>query len=197
METTNGPTSNGNKHHREDRICFILGSEAIPHFRQIRILHIKHHQDTHRHKEQGNGKERINLTDNLVHRHQGCQYIIQEDNDNPEISIHPFRSHTGNKFRRSTYEHGTYKNHQNHSENGHHLLGPHPQITTNQFRQTFTSMANRQSAREEIVYRSGKDRSQDNPQIRGRTELRPHNGTENRAETGNVQELNHKDFPSR
>jgi len=163
METTDGTTSNGNEHHREDRICFILRTEAVPHFRQVGILHIKHHQDTHRHKEQSNGKERINLTDNLVHRHHCGQYIIQENHDNPKVGIHPFRCHACDKFRRSAYEHSSYKYHQNHGENGHHLLGSHPQVTANQFRQALASMTDGQSTREEVMNRSGKDGTQDNP----------------------------------
>ena len=44
---------------------------------------------------------------------------------------------------------------------------------------------------------SGKDRPQDNPQERSRTELCAHNSTEDRTKAGNVQKLNHKNFPGR
>ena len=125
VETTNRSTSDGDEHHWEDRIRFVLRAETIPHFGQFGILHIKHHEDAHRHKEQGNGKERINLTDNLIDGHQGRQYIIKEDDDNPEIGVHPVGSHTGNQLGRATHEDRSHENHQNHSKDGHHLLGGH------------------------------------------------------------------------
>lgn len=50
MEAADSSTGDGNEHHRENRILLVLGTEPVPHLRQIRALHVKHHQDTDRHK---------------------------------------------------------------------------------------------------------------------------------------------------
>ena len=43
---------------------------------------------------------------------------------------------------------------------------------------------------------SGEDASEDDPEVGGRTELGAHDGTEDRTGSRNVQELDHKYFPS-
>ena len=47
------------------------------------------------------------------------------------------------------------------------------------------------------MHRTCKDAAEDYPQIGRRTELRTHDGTKDRAGTGNVQKLNHKNLPTR
>ena len=42
---------------------------------------------------------------------------------------------------------------------------------------------------------SGEDTAEDNPQIGSGSELGTHDGTEDRACSGNVEELNHEDLP--
>ncbi len=58
-------------------------------------------------------------------------------------------------------------------------------------------MAQGQHPGQVIVYRTGKDTTQHDPQERGGSELRPHNGAEDRSQSGDVQKLDHKDFPGR
>ena len=47
------------------------------------------------------------------------------------------------------------------------------------------------------MYSTGEYGSQDNPKIGCSSELRAHDRTENGAESGDIQELNHKDLPCR
>ena len=197
VKSADGATSNGDKHHGENRTCLVLRAKSVPHFRQVGTLHIKHHQHAHRHKQQGEGKEGIDLADNLIHGHHGSEYVIQEDNDNPEISIHPVGRHSRNQLCGTAYEHCAHEYHQYHREDGHHLLGAHPQIAPYDFWQTLTAVSDRQGAREEIVHRPGKDSAEHNPEIRCRAKLRTHNCPKDRTKPCNVQELNHKDFPVR
>ena len=47
------------------------------------------------------------------------------------------------------------------------------------------------------MHRPGKDTPEDNPKERGRTEFSPHDSTEDRSQTRNIQELNHEYLPRR
>ena len=95
MKTGDGTTCNTHKHNRKNRkltrfgVCIL---QSIPKFRQSRMVNVKHYQDADCHKQQGNRKDRINLTDDFIYRKQGCQNIISKHNNNPKRSIQMFRS---------------------------------------------------------------------------------------------------------
>lgn len=50
-------------------------------------------------------------------------------------------------------------------------------------------------ARQIVVHHTGKDAAQHYPQVRRRAELGPHDGAEDRSQSGNVEKLNHKYLP--
>ena len=62
-------------------------SKTFRKLRQIRMMYIQHDKNPDSHKQERNGKQRIYFSDNLVDWQQGCQHIIQENNDNPEHGI--------------------------------------------------------------------------------------------------------------
>lgn len=51
------------------------------------MVDVKHYQNTDRHEQQGNGEQRVYLTDNLIYRQQSGKDIISENNNNPEGGI--------------------------------------------------------------------------------------------------------------
>ena len=51
------------------------------------MMHEQHHQDTYRHKQQSDGKQGIDLTNDLIHRKQRSKDIIEENHDDPEGGI--------------------------------------------------------------------------------------------------------------
>ena len=87
METTDGSTSNRDEHHGKNGVSIVLCAKALPHLGQFGRLHIEHHQNAHRHKQKSRGKERIDATDNFIHRHQCSQYIVDENNTKIENNL--------------------------------------------------------------------------------------------------------------
>ena len=200
MKTTDGPTRYADKHDGKDRQGSSIRMrvpQPIPQLRKSRMMHIQHHQDTHRHEKQSHRKQRIHLTDNLINRQHRSQYIIQEHHHNPERRVQHLRSQLRQQTGRPRHKHSTHQNHQHHRKHTHHLLGTHTQITPDQLRQALTVMTHRQHPRQIIMHSPRKNTPQHNPQIRRSPELSPHDGPENRPQPGNVKELYHKNLPRR
>ena len=169
----------------------------VPQFGQRGVMDIQHHQDAYRHEQQGDGEQRIDFTDDFIHRQQGGEDVIQEHRNNPERHIQRLRREFGEQPRRSCDEHGAHQYHQYHGEHPHHLFCRHPQIASDDFRQAFPAVPDGQHAGQVVVRRAGENAPQHDPQIGRRAELRPHDGPEYRSQSCNVQKLNHKDFPRR
>ena len=195
MKTTDGSARNGDKHHRKNGTALILGSKTFPHLGQGGLVDKHGYQQAKSHKQQRNGKQRINPPDDFIDRTKGSHNIIDKNNNHPKIGIHPHGSHASQQFGRTGDEHGSNQHHQHHGKNGHHLTSAVSQVSPYQLRQALPIMTKRKSTTEEIVYSTGKNSSKHNPQVRSRSELRPHNGTENRTKPGNVEKLNHKNLP--
>ena len=199
MKTTDSATGDTNKHNREDRQSIGIRVNilnTVPKFGQCRMIDIQHHQNTYRHEQQCDSKQRIDLTDNLIHRQQCSQNIIKEHHDNPESHIQRIRGELSQQSRRTSHKNSTDQNHQNHRETTHNLLGCQSQIASDYFRKAFSAMSQRQHTRQIVVNSTGKYTTQHNPQIRSHTEFGSHNSTKDRSQTCYVQKLNHKDFPT-
>ena len=93
------------------------------------------------------------------------------------------------------HEHRSHHDQQQHGKHEHHTLCGLTQIVTNQLWKARTIVTHGEHARQVVVGGSCKDTAEDNPQISRRTELRTHDGTEDRSRTGNVKELNHENLP--
>ena len=90
MEATDGTAGNADEHDGEDGQCNRIGMrvlQSVPYLRQCRMVDVKHYQNTDRHEQQGNGEQRVYLTDNLIYRQQSGKDIISENNNNPEGGI--------------------------------------------------------------------------------------------------------------
>ena len=201
VKTRDGTTGNRNEESREDIVlpCLRLRSsahiiEVSPNLRNRRPMQEQPHHQRACHKQQREGEQRINLTDNLVDRQHRSDDIVTEDDKHPH---HRLAAQLMQNHSRRIHEHRTHHDEQQHGEYQHHALRGLAQILTNHLWQSCTVMAHRKHAREIVVHGAGEDTAEHNPQISHRTELRTHNGTEDRTCTGNVQELNHEDFPRR
>ena len=150
------------------------------------MMNIKHHQDTHCHKQQSCSEQGIYLSDDFIDRKQSGKNIIDEHYNDPESSVETVGSQLRQQSCRSCHKDRTYQNHQDNGKTPHHLLGSHPQKTADNFRQALTTVTQREHSGEIIVCGTGKDTSQHNPQIGSSTELRSHNSSEDGAETGYV-----------
>ena len=166
METGNCTTGNTHKHYRKDRKFTRLRVrilQSVPQFRQSGMIHIKHDENPHSHKQQGNCKQRIYLTYNLIYRQQCSQNIIRKHNDNPERSIQTFRRQLRQQSRRTGHKNRTDQNHQDNGETSHYLFRRKSQIASDNFRQTLALMTQGKHSGKIIVHRPGKNTSQHNP----------------------------------
>ena len=200
MKTADSPARDTDKHNGKYRQRRSVGMgilQSVPYFRQCRMLHVEHNQNAHRHKQQRNGKQRIYLADNLIHRQQGGKYIIDKDHHNPENGVQRFRRQAGKQSGRTCHKHGSHKYHQDNGKSAHHLLGSHAQITAYNLRQALAPVAQRKHSCKIVVHRPGKNTTEHYPQIGCRTEFRSHDCTEDRSQACDIQELYHKDFPRR
>ena len=103
--------------------------------------------------------------------------------------------HIAQDFGRTEHKYGTYHHQQEDGEHQHHLFGGITQVTSDNLRLIGTTVTNGEHTGEVVMNGPSKDTTQHNPQIGCRAELSTHDGTKDGACTGNVQELNHEDFP--
>ena len=144
------------------------------------------------HEKQGYGKERIYLADNLIDRQHGGKDVVAENDECPHLGV---ATHGVQDFSRRIDKHRAHHDQQQNREDQHHGFGRIAQVFADKRRKSGTLITHGEHAHEIIVNGTGKDTTQHNPQIGHRTELGTHDGTKDRTGTGNVQELNHKDFP--
>ena len=98
---------------------------------------------------------------------------------------------------RAEYEYRADHHQQEYRKDEHHRFRGLAQVRTDQVRQIGAAVPDGQHPRQIVVHRTGENAAEYNPQIRRRTELGSHDGAEDRPRTGNVQELDHENFPRR
>ena len=214
MEATDGSTGDGDEEAWEDRTLLderfrtqprrilveIAGSQIAPQLRQGWPLDEQSDHQRTCHEKQREGKERIYLSDNLVDRQKRSDDVVDEDEDNPEHLTSHKRARIADAIQnngRTIYKHGTHHHQQQYREHEHHLLGVAAQILAHQLRQSGTIMADTEHTTHIIVHGTGKDAAKHNPKISHRSIPGTHDGSKYRSSTGNIQELDHKDFPTR
>ena len=87
------------------------------------------------------------------------------------------------------------QNHQQHHESAHELFHAVAQIFAMRFRKTATIITERNHAGEVVVDRTTEDATEDNPEIGGRAELRPHDSAADRTHACDIQKLNQEKLP--
>ena len=199
METTDSSTSYSDEQSREYRLSTteLLRTQvlhAIPNLRKLRHTDKQAHHQCQSHEYQGECKQRIDFTDNLIHWEHGGNDIVNEDEDNPHNLTSPYILQDNGW---TVHEYGTYHEKQQNREYQHDILHPPTQVIAYQARKTTPSMMQGKHTAHVIMNRSGKDTAKHNPQICSSTEPHTHNGSENRARTCDIQELNHEYLPSR
>ena len=197
MEAADCSTSDGYEEHREDGSRIIFCTKAIPHLGQVGALHIEHYHNAYSHKEQRSGKNRINLADNLVDGEHGGKHIVEEDYHNPRHHTHIAIGEAAENVGRTAHPHRSHENEQHNGEHAHHALHTCAKEAANNLRQTLALVAHGDATHEEIVHCTAEDGAKDNPQVGSGAKLCAHYRAENRTQSGNVEELNHKQLPGR
>ena len=202
MEAGNGATGNGNEQAGEDGLVLQTrlltpAAQAIPQFRNGRPLDKQAHHKSQCHEQQRNGKNGINLADELIYGQQGGHQIVGEDDTHPKHdgATAAVSGNVSQDESRAVHEHRSHQQQEDDGEYQHHLFGTVTQILAHQFREAHSSVAHRKHTAHIIVHGAGKDAAQNNPQVAGRAKLGAHDGAENGTGSGNVQELNHEHLP--
>ena len=203
VEAGNGAARNGNEKAREDGLSLEAGllrpaAQAIPELRQRGPLHKQAHHEGGRHKEKGHREERIHPADELVDGQKRRYYIIYKDNTHPQHDG-PAGAVTGNISEdkgRAVDENRSHQKKQHDAEHQHHLFGTLSQVVSHQFREAGAPVPDREHAAHVVVHGAGKDASEHNPEVAGRAKLGTHDGTEDRARSRNVEELDHVHLPA-
>ena len=205
VETADGTACNGQEQAGEQRVLRHIGGNAqqrlrlrgthvVPYLRQRRHLNEQHHHQCHSHEQHSEGKERIDAADNLINRKKGGEDVINEDGDDP---THGAPAKGVEHQSRTIDEHHADHHQQEYGEHEHDALSVQAEVVADELRQVAAIVAHAQHAGEIIVHRTGEDAAEDNPQISRRTVPGTHDGTKDRASTGDVKELDHIHFPRR
>ena len=198
METADSTTGNGDEQSGEDGGREPFTVNAVVQFGQRGPLDEQHRHQRYCHEEHRDGKEWIDLADDLVDGQHRGNDIINEDDAAPDINPRePLATQFAEDECRTVHKHRTHHHQQEHGEHQHHLLCGLSQVVANQLGLTGTTVTNGEHAAKIIVNSTGKDTSKDNPQIGRRTELGSHDSTEDGARSCDVQELNHENLPGR
>ena len=214
METADGTTGYRDEQAREPGILLQITSHTqgvltvhdlrarplchvthVPQLGQVRHLHKQSHEQSCSHHQQCNGKQRIDPADDFVDGQQCGNHIVGKNGYNPPDGSVITSPHILEDERWAIDEHSTHHHQQEHSEHQHHYARTVTQVLADERRQVGSIMTKRQHTTHEVVHRSGKDAAQHNPQVGRRAEPHAHDGTENRARSRNVQELNHEHLP--
>ena len=198
MEAAYRPAGDGDEQtgengpHRAGLPAAARVGQAVPEFGQHRPLHQQARQEGRRHEEQRNGEERIHLADDAVDGEHRGQHVVGEDDQNPP---HRGAAEVSENEGRAVDKHHADHHQQEHREHQHRQPHPPPEVVPDEFGQPCPVVAQRQHAREVVVDGPREDAAQHNPEERGSSEFSTHDGTKDRTQPGNVEELNHKDLP--
>ncbi len=204
METADGATGDGDEQAGEQgAVGQRLARQALPQLGQVGMLHKEHHHQGGGHEQQREGEQRVYLADDLVDgQHRGHQ-VVDEDDGHPEhvgphiVDDEGRLPHAAQDLRWAVHEHGSHHDEQEDAEEEHHLLRGLPQVVAYQLGLVGSAVAHAEHAAQVVVGGTGEDAAQHNPKIGRRPELSAHDGSEDGARTGYVQELNHENLPAR
>ena len=152
------------------------------------------------HQQQRQTEDGIEAPDELVDGEQRGQHIVEENHRDPELGGEPpaLRGHEAvEQRRRRNHKDRTHTHQQHQREGAHETAHAEAQLVAHQFGQRESLLAHADHAAEIVVHRTGEDAAQDNPQIGRRTVEDAHDGAEDGARAGNVEELDEQHAPQR
>lgn len=118
MEARDSTASNGDEHDRPNRGSFRMHvSEAD--FRNGISLRKEHGPNTNSHKDQAETKERIELTDDLINRQEGCNEVVDQQDNQPEVEA--LGRDLGQKASRARRESNTDEDQEDNGESTHDM----------------------------------------------------------------------------
>ena len=157
------------------------------------MFHQKADEQSQCHEQHRKSKQRIDFSNDFVDgKHRGDD-VIGENHDDPQL----FRAPDALQNDGWTIDENRANHHKHkHRKQQHDALRVHSEKVADEFGQPYSAMTNREHSAQVVVDGTCEDTAENNPQIGNRTIPRSHDGTENRPRAGNVQKLNHENFPS-
>ncbi len=199
MEPGDGPAGNRNKEHREYR----EPSGLVVQVRQVgqgqlgdgQAAGHHHGEDAHRHKDQGKAKNRVHLPDQFVDRQNGGEDVVDKHHPHPQRHASGETGHLGQDPGRAHNEHRPHHHHQNNGEAPHKLLHARAQVAAGDLGDALPLVLDGEHARKIVVHAAREDGAQHNPQKSHRPPHGACHRPEDRAQSGDVKELDEKDLP--
>ena len=203
MKAADGTAGDGDAEEGEDREALgVMGEEGrVGDLRHPTILCEEAEAHADGHDEQGGAEERVEAADEGVDGQQCGQHAVEEHKAEPHPApgahIHSPHAtgHGGEEACGGGDEDGADGHEEDDAEDAHTLTGDTPQFVAHDFRQRSTILAQRDHTAEIVVDSAHEDAAEDDPQVGGRTEEDAHDGTEDGACAGDVEELNEIDTP--
>ena len=159
------------------------------------------HGHTNSHDDQADAEHGIDLTDDLINGQEGGDEVVHKDQHQPEQLV---GEDTGaaavgeqelDQTSRTHGEHGTDHDQQHNAEHTHDILHGAAQVDTGDLGDRGALVTLTEHTGEVIVDSAGENGAEGDPQEHHGAPQRAAQGTENGAETGDVQQLDHKQLP--
>lgn len=148
MEARDSTASNGDEHDRPNRGSFRMHvSEAD--FRNGISLRKEHGPNTNSHKDQAETKERIELTDDLINRQEGCNEVVDQQDNQPEVEA--LGRDLGQKASRARRESNTDEDQEDNGESTHDMSHGIAEVLPYDFGNGGTIISFRQQPRNKVV----------------------------------------------
>ena len=199
MEARASAAGDRDEHQRPDR--HLLRAERM----QVCKRHVRHRvaadaeqhasHDAERHDDEAGAEQRIETSDQRVNRQQRREEVIEQharqhvlDGDAREL-----RDEAG----RACHEDGTDEHEQHDGEHAHDEEHHRPHVVADDLGDALAILAQRDHAGQVVMHAASEDGTKDDPEIDARAPDGAAEGTEDRAEACDVQELDHEDLPCR
>ena len=210
MKPRNRAAGNGREEHRDDREIPRIGN-AVPQRGQLRDhvvpVEQQYEEDPERHEQQGKAENRIDPADDLVDRQQRRRNIIkknhpQHDQQQPRETVEGRNvqrrdiQSVGDQRGGLRKENCSHKDHQPCGKQAHDDFHAGAQIASHQFGEARAILTQRNDAGDEVVHGTHEDPAQRDPQESHGTVCRAENRTEDRAQTGDIEQLDEKNPPA-
>ena len=204
MEAGDRAAGDGDEHEAPDRSALrVEVGEVVPDLGDLIALGEDTQSHAERHNDQADTEQGVDLTDDLVDGQERCDEVVDQDQDQPEqLAGHNAGAaavgeqqldQTGRADRKDRTDHDE----QHHAEHAHDVLHRAAEVDTGDLGDgsAFVTLAHHTG--EIVVDRTGKNRTEGDPQENHRTPQSAAQSAEDGAEARNVQKLDHKQLPLR
>ena len=204
MEAGDRAAGDGDEHEAPDRSALrVEVGKVVPDLGDLIALGEDTQSHAERHNDQADTEQGVNLTDDLVDGQERCDEVVDQDQDQPEqLAGHNAGAaavgeqqldQTGRADRKDRTDHDE----QHHAEHTHDVLHRAAEVDTGDLGDgsAFVTLAHHTG--EIVVNRTGKNRTESDPQENHRAPQSAAQSAEDRAETRDVQKLDHKQLPLR